>query len=196
MSKPKTLLQIAGSGPAPIAWDRAALLLIDIQADYAGPLLLSGLEPALDAAARLLDLARRRGLPVIHIVHHGKPGGALFDPTGPGSAILPAVAPAANEAIVVKHLPDSFAGTGLADHLDGRSELVIGGFMTHNCVAATAWTALDLGLRNHIVAPATATRDLPDPLGNGIIPAAAVQAATLAALSDRCATIHADIGAL
>ncbi|MFY0569880.1 cysteine hydrolase family protein [Archangium lansingense] len=166
------------------------MVLIDIQAEYtAGALPLAGVDAAVAEAARLLELARRRGVPVVHVAHHGTPGG-LFDPEGPGSAFVPAVAPLDGEVVVTKGLPNSFAGTHLHDRLKaiGRPELIIAGFMTHMCVSATARAALDLGYRSTLVAAATATRDLPDPLG-GVITAAELQRAELAALGDRYAVV-------
>src|SRR5690349_14190012 len=81
-----------------------------------------------------------------------------------------------------KRLPNAFAGTGLeaAVRATGRRELILAGFMTHMCVSSTARAALDLGYRTTIVAGATATRDLPDPTGLGVVPAADVQCAALA----------------
>ncbi len=195
MSKPaRTLLDLAGAPNHPSPFDRAALVIVDAQRDYLdGFLPLVGIEPALDELAKLLALARRHGVPVVHVVHHGKPGGALFDPTGPGSAILPAAAPIDGEPIVVKGLPNSFAGTDLHERLTaiGRPELIIAGFQTHMCISATARAALDLGYRNTVVARAAATRDLPDGVG-GVIPAAELHRANLAALADRFSIIVAD----
>jgi len=68
----------------------------------------------------------------------------------------------------------------------GRPELILAGFMTHNCLYATAMSALDHGYRNTIVAAATGTRDL------GKVPAAEVQRGALAGLSDRAAIIVPD----
>jgi len=190
----RTLLDLAGAPSHPSALDRSVLVLIDAQRDYLdGALPLVGIEPALEEAAKLLALARRAGVPVIHIVHHGKPGGALFDPTGPGSQILPAVAPIDGEFIVTKGLPNSFAGTELSDRLTqiGRPELILAGFMTHMCVSATARAALDLGYRNTVVAKAAATRDLPDGAG-GVVPAAELHRANLAALADRFSIVVPD----
>lgn len=190
----RTLLDLAGAPTHPSALDRSVLVIIDAQRDYLdGALPLVGIGPALEEAARLLALARREGVPVVHVVHHGRPGGALFDPTGPGSAILPAVAPIEDEAVIVKGLPNSFAGTELDQRLKliGRPELILAGFMTHMCVSSTARAALDLGYRNTIVAGATATRDLPDGAG-GVIPAAALHRAHLAALSDRFSIVVPD----
>ena len=190
----RTLLDLAGAPSHPSALDRSVLVLIDAQRDYLdGALPLVGIEPALEEAAKLLALARRAGVPVIHNVHHGKPGGALFDPTGPGSQILPAVAPIDGEFIVTKGLPNSFAGTELSDRLTqiGRPELILAGFMTHMCVSATARAALDLGYRNTVVAKAAATRDLPDGAG-GVVPAAELHRANLAALADRFSIVVPD----
>ncbi|HEY0525710.1 MAG TPA: cysteine hydrolase family protein [Stellaceae bacterium] len=196
--RPSTLLDMAGAPRHPSPWDAAALVLIDCQVEYrSGALPLAGIGEAVAEAARLLGIARRAGTPVIHIVHHGrKGGGGLFDPDGPNAAILPAVAPRAGEPVLPKGLPNAFAGTALEARLreTGRRELILAGFMTHMCVSSTARAALDLGYRTTVVAGATATRDLPDPTGPGIVPAAEVQRATLAALADRFAIVVPDSG--
>jgi hypothetical protein len=87
-------------------------------------------------------------------------------------------------------LPNSFVGTSLLDLLSetGRRELILAGFMTHNCVSSTARAALDLGYRTTIDPIACATRDLPDGLG-GVVAAQPVHDVSLAALSDRIAII-------
>jgi nicotinamidase-related amidase len=196
MAQPQSLLAMAGAPLDPSPWDKAALVLIDAQMEYVeGKLRLPGVKPALEEAARVLKLARKKGAPVIHIVHHGRPGGALFDPEGPMSKIASEVAPAKGEAIVAKGLPNAFAKTDLQKTLEatGRKELVVVGFMTHMCVSATVRASLDLGYRTTVVADATATRDLPDPLmcpeAHGVQPAETVHRATLAALADRFAIV-------
>jgi nicotinamidase-related amidase len=55
------------------------------------------------------------------------------------------------------------------------------GFMTHMCVNSTTRGAFNLGFAPTVVASATATRDLADPHGK-VVPAATLQAASLAAL--------------
>ena len=196
MAQPQSLLAMAGAPLDPSPWDKAALILIDAQLEYVeGRLPLFGVQPALQEAARVLDLARRQGAPVIHVVHHGRPGGALFDPNGKLSKIAPEVAPKEGEAIIAKGLPNAFAKTDLQKTIDatGRKELVVVGFMTHLCVSATVRSALDLGYRTTVVADATATRDLPDPLcapeSQAVQKADNVHRATLAALADRFAIV-------
>lgn len=193
MTRPKTLLDMAGAAGNPVAWSKSALVLIDHQQEYAvgGGLPLPGVDAAVAEIARLLQAARSAGAPVIHVRHHGRPGGALFNPEGPNAAFIPAVAPQAGEAIVTKGLPNSFAGTDLDAVLksSGRKEVVFAGFMTHMCVSASVRSALDHGYRAVVVAAGCATRDLPDPLGDGVVPAADLNRVTLTALSDRFAAI-------
>lgn len=194
MSAPFTLLDAAGASRTPSAWDAAVLILIDHQREYVdGRLPLTGMAEAVAACADLLALARRHGTPVIHVVHHGKAGGA-FDPAGPHAAIIEGITPVDGEQTVVKQLPNSFAGTELSARLAelGRKELIVAGFQTHMCVSATVRSALDHGYRVTLVANACATRDLPDALGGNPLPAAELHRVTLAALNDRFATVVPD----
>ncbi len=193
-ASPKTLLQLAGLAPAPSALSTAALVVIDAQREYVdGRLPLTGVGAALEEIGRLLARARAAGTPVVHVQHKGRPGGA-FGPDTPGFAIAAQAAPLAGETVIEKALPNAFAGTELKAKLDalGRKEIVLAGFMTHMCVEATARAALDLGLKSTVVAAATATRDLPDPLTGTTVSAAEVHRNALTAISDRFATVVKD----
>lgn len=197
--KPESLAQIAGLSTRPGPPEDSVLLVIDGQLEYTvGRLPLAGVDAAVEEGARLLAFARGRGMPVFHAIHHARAGAPVFDPQGPHVGFIPALAPLDGECVIVKSLPNAFAGTGLAAALaaTGRREIVIAGFATHMCVSATARSALDHGFRSIVVANATATRDLPHPLGAGVVSAAAVHAATLAALSDRFSVVVRDTDAL
>lgn len=186
---PPTLFDLAGAKPAPGRLSDSVLVIIDAQREYVdGKLPLAGIGASLRAAAALLARARRAGTPVIHVVHRGK--GGLFDPATPYYEIVPQLRPAAGEPVVEKTLPNAFAATDLAGAIErtGRKSLILIGYMTHMCVSTTARAALERGYRSTVVADATATRDLPDGQG-GIIPAATLQAASLAALADRFAVV-------
>lgn len=187
---PRTLNEIFGRSLAPARLGVAPLVLIDCQNDYlAGPLALAGVEAAVEAAGRLLDAARARGSKVVHVVQRGAAGG-LFDLDGRGGAIVDRLAPRAGESVVIKTRPNGFSDTSLLAELeDLGGELIVAGFMTHNCVSSTARAALDLGLMPTIAADATATRDLP--ISGGIVTAADLQRAELAALADRHALVVA-----
>ncbi len=194
MSNPKTLLAMAGAPLEPAKLTDAAVVLIDCQVEYvSGVLTLPDVAPALKECARVLIKAREAGSPIIHIVHHGRPGGGVFDPQGPSSEIAPEVAALGGEQIIIKALPNAFAGTSLTEVLaaTGKKEIVIVGFMTHMCVSATARAAVDHGYRCTIVAAATATRDLPGADGVGVVSAQDIQRVELAALADRFAIIAA-----
>lgn len=195
---PKTLLEMAGVTPTPSRFADAAVVVIDAQREYVDGLVpLAGVGAALDEIERVLERARVAGAPVIHIKHRGRAGGA-FDLSAPGGQIAAQAAPVAGEHVVEKALPNAFAGTDLKARIDAtaKSELVIVGFMTHMCVEATARAALDLGYKATVIAAATATRDLPDPVGGGGIAAAEVQRNALAALNDRFAVVVKDVGAV
>jgi nicotinamidase-related amidase len=187
----KTLLEIAGGTATPARLGNAAVVVIDAQQEYVdGRLALPGVAPALDEIRHLLARARAHMVPIIHIVHHGNPGG-LFDPASPAAEIASPAKPAPGEPVVGKRLPNAFASTDLAARLAAlkRPEIVLVGFMTHMCVEATARAAIDNGLKATVVASATATRDLPDPLTGQVVAAAEVQRNALAALADRFATV-------
>lgn len=197
MSVPKTLMQMAGLEPKPHPLAGSALVMIDAQNEYrSGALPLPDVEAALAEGARLLQAARAAGTPVIHVQHRGRPGG-LFDPETPAFAIADPVAPQAGETVIEKGLPNAFAGTELAERLReiGVKTLIVAGFMTHMCVSSTVRAALDQGYACTVVAGACATRDLPDGAG-GVVEAAALQRAELAALADRFAVVAADTAAL
>jgi nicotinamidase-related amidase len=195
---PRTLLEIAGAALVPARLADATIVVIDAQREYVDGLLpLSGVAPALEEIGRLLARARAANAPIIHIVHQGRDGG----PFAPGSAgvetAFPAD-PAPNEAVLTKRLPNAFASTDLAARVAAlkRPDLILVGFMTHMCVEATARAAIDNGLKATVVASATATRDLPDPLTGAVVPAAEVQRNALAALADRFATVVAKVDAI
>ncbi|MBK0400614.1 cysteine hydrolase [Limibaculum sp. M0105] len=188
----KTLLELAGADLRPARLSEGVLVLIDIQNEYFdGPLQLAGVEAAAERAAGLLTRARAAGAPVVHVRHRGRAGGA-FDPNAPRGQIHDAVAPLPGEAVIDKGLPNSFAGTTLADVLAAHpgKPLIVAGFMTHMCVSATVRAALDLGRFSTVAMDATGTRDLPDPMG-GVVEAATVHRAALAALADRFAVVCA-----
>jgi len=197
MTRPKTLLEMSGANLEPAPWSETALVLIDCQNEYVeGPLHLTGVQSALEEAARLLMAARRAGAPVIHIRHQGKSGGA-FDWDKPRGAICDRVVPAYDEKVIGKQLPNAFAGTDLEAAMVevGRKHITVGGFMTHMCVSATVRAGLDHGFGATVVANACATRDLPDGQA-GVVTAETVHRAELAALADRFCVVVPDAASI
>ncbi|WP_109993364.1 cysteine hydrolase family protein [Salinisphaera sp. LB1] len=189
-----TMFEIAGASLPVGTPATAALIVIDAQEEYRkGALPLSGLAPALEHMAGLIAHWRAHGGTLIHIAHHGEAGGPMFDPDGPYVSTMPEVAPRGEEPVVVKHVPNAFGGTDLQARLQERGvgQVVLAGFMTHVCVSTTARMANELGYPVTIAEDAVATRDLPCADGDGILPAAELQRAELAMLSDIFARVVA-----
>jgi nicotinamidase-related amidase len=190
MSDPVTLRGLSGLSPEPGRLKGSALVMIDLQQTYReGVMRLDGVETALREAADLLARARAAGIPVFHVRHDAGPG-TPYDVTAPIGQISPEVAPQAGEPVITKAYPSSFVGTDLQAQLEKSAvkDVVLAGFMTHMCVNSTARSAFNLGFRPTVVAAATATRNLPGPDG-GVVPAAQLQAASLAALGDLFAVV-------
>ncbi|MDX9886733.1 cysteine hydrolase family protein [Thauera sp.] len=188
-----TLRQLSGLPATPTHLSDSALIIVDAQNAYrSGVMQLEGVEPALDECARLLTRARALKIPVVHIQHDAGPG-SPYDPSAECGAIADKVAPAADEAVVVKHYPNSFVGTDLDARLKAADvkNLVVVGFMTHMCINSTARGAFNLGYAVTVPAAATATRALAAPDGS-VVEAAVLQSAALAALADLFAVVVAD----
>mgnify|MGYP001170107359 FL=1 len=186
----RSLLQLP-TDPQPLS--NSALILIDCQNTYReGVMQLEGVEPALKECAALLARARDAGAPVIHIQHDAGPG-SPYDTKAHIGSIADVVAPKAGEKVITKAYPSSFEKTDLDAELKrlGVTDLVIAGFMTHVCVNSTSRAAFNLGYRPTVVASATATRSLPNPIG-GDLPAQEVHEAALAALADIFAIVVPD----
>ena len=107
---------------------RPALLLIDLVRAYftPGSELYLGDDACLASAARLLAVARRCGVPVVHTrvryAEGGADGGVFFRKVGalarlvgdsPDGQIMPQVAPQPGEPVVVKQYASAFFGTSV-----------------------------------------------------------------------------------
>ena len=196
MTRP-TLRELASLPAAPARLADSTLVLIDCQNTYTqGIMELEGVQAALEQTAELLDRARSAGIPIIHIQHSDGPG-SLYDIEGESGAIVASVAPREGEPVVVKQFPNSFVQTDLDDRLKGlgASNLVLAGFMTHMCVNSTARGAFNLGYAPTVVAAATATRTLAGP-DSTPVPAAVMQSASLAEMSDLFAVVVPDAQAV
>lgn len=144
---------------------KRATIVVDLQNDYlgTGKMPLKGIDSAVENAARVIGASRDRNEPVIHIRHEFlSPDAPFFVAGTEGTAIIPAVQPTEDEAVVTKNYPNSFRESALKQELDSRDidEVVIVGAMSHMCIDATARAAADLGYKVTVVHDACATLDL------------------------------------
>ena len=193
VEKARTILEILNATPPKPRLSESAIVVVDAQREYVdGSLPLHGVAGALQQLSELLERARRLNVPIFHIVHHAPEGAPVFNPSGQFVQIADPVRPRGEEPVIVKNLPSSFVNTNLKELLEqtNRQNLIVGGFMTHMCIDATARSAMDLGFPPTVIAAACATRDLPSPSG-AVIPASTLHESSLAALSDLIAGIVA-----
>ena len=191
MPVPLTLRQLSDAPDQPAALAVSTVIVIDAQQEYTeGVLPLAGIDRSIAALAAFLSRARAANVPIVHVLQIGKPGGRICAPGGPFVEVIDAVKPRPGEIVVAKRFPNSFTATTLEAELArlGKRSLVLTGYMTHMCLNSTTRAAAEAGYHCTVVAELTATRDLPDGRG-GVIPAATVQAANLAALRDRFAVV-------
>ena len=155
--------------PAP----RRALVVVDAQVQYTtGPLEIQHPPHAesLPAIGRALDAAVEAGLPVAVVQHTSGPGAPVFDPTTPEWQLHPEVEQRvpAGAFRSEKQFGTVFAGTGLRDWLRERDvdTITIVGFMTNNCVLASAAEAETHGLAVEVLSDATGAIALSNEAGS------------------------------
>jgi nicotinamidase-related amidase len=174
------------------------LVIVDIQNDYfpGGAYTLVGPEAAAERAAELLAHFRASGEPIVHIQHvWDAPDATFMRPGTHGVEINEAVAPLADEPVLLKGSPNSFLGTDLEQRIRDAAvdDVVIVGMMTSMCVDSTVRAAADLGFAVSVASDACAAPDLE--FGDVRIAGDVVHSAFLAALADSFATV-ATVGEL
>jgi nicotinamidase-related amidase len=192
-----------------IAPERTALLLVDMQVDFAEPdgamgksgKDLSMIAAALRNAALLADAARAAQVPCLFArlitrqsdetdllrewkERRGTEDDAPLCQEGTRGAEFVGPQPRGKEAVFSKNRYDEFSGTGLDAHLRGlkRDTLVIAGLTTECCVDSTARDAFERDYHVFIAADAVAAyeKDLHD----GALKALEVNCAILKSSAD------------
>ena len=136
-----------------------ALLVIDVQMAFvarrdAGE---PWANPQADTnIATLIAAFRDKGLPVVHVHHHGTDPRDDFHAKAPGVAPQPAAMPLDAEPVFIKQGSSAFIGTGLTDYLADQEigALVIIGGAANYCVESTARMAGNQGYVTTVVGDA------------------------------------------
>ena len=161
----------------PIEPSRSALLVMDLQNDIVG-MLGDRSGPIVDRAAGVIAAARKAKVTVIYVVVGFRPGypelnanvhasfaavakSGRFQTTSPGSDIVPAVAPEAEDVVVLKHRVGAFAGTDLDMILraKGVETLILLGLSTSGVVLSTVRQGADADYKLVVVKDCCADGD-------------------------------------
>ncbi|MGU3410635.1 isochorismatase family protein [Microbacterium sp. M1A1_1b] len=139
-----------------------ALVLVDVQQEYFdGPLTIRFPDPA-DSLTRIvaaIDAAAANDVPVVVVQHDGGAGAPVFDPTSQRYALHPDIERRRTSAwkALTKQHGSAFAGTDLHDWLrdHGIDTVTLVGYMTNNCILASAVEAEGLGVAVEVLSDAT-----------------------------------------
>ena len=161
-----------------------ALILIDCQVDFGSPdgamarqgRDIRSAQAALTQAAILVDAARAAKVPVI-FVRLLTPAGELCVEGTPGAGFC-GPRPQPGERVISKSRYSAFARTGLAEDLQGITNLVLAGLTTECCVASSAWDALERDF--HVLVAADACAAYEDDMHRGTLKALALSGVTVA----------------
>lgn len=169
-----------------------ALIVIDVQNEYETgvlPIVHPPLATSLPNIGTAMDTARSAGIPVIVVRQQAPEGAATFAAGSPGAELHPVVDGRPHDHVVVKTFPGAFTGTDLGPWLRERdiSLVTLVGFMTQNCIDATAKQAFDAGLGVEILDDATGT--LPYANSAGRVDAEQLHRTILVALNARFAAV-------
>ena len=168
------------------------LLVIDVQGEYDGgalPIAWPPLGTSLPAIRRAIDAATARGIPLVVVQQTGPADAPAFATGSPGWQLLPTMDGVVADLAIEKSLPSAFAGTPLQEWLQeqGVDTLTLVGFLTHNCIDSTAREALHRGYRVEVLADATGTVALRNPVGS--VSAEDLHRHTLLVLQSRFAAV-------
>jgi len=173
-----------------VAASRTALLVIDIQVDFASPdgamaktgADMTSIGPAVEQARRLVDAARRAGVFCV-FAHVVAPDGAIGRDGTPGTAFVDP-RPQPGELVVSKPRYSVFPRTGLDESLKARGidTLVLCGLTTECCIQSSAWDAFERDF--HVVIAADAVAAYEPDLHRGALRALGLNGTRLASTAD------------
>ena len=174
----------------PLKNNGIALILIDAQEGFNNT--VWGARNNIDAEQKmmcLLDLFRKRSLPVVHVQHISTETTSPLRPGQPGVEFMAPLAPQVDEVVFQKRVNSAFIGTDLERHLRSKElqTLVMVGFTSDHCVSTSARMAANLGFNVIIVRDATVTFERQGV--DSMYPADVVHDVSLASLKGEFATV-------
>lgn len=173
---------------------RRAVVVVDVQQEYfTGALAIQfpPVDQSLGKILDVLDVAARESIPVA-VVRHEKPeGAALFAAGSPGWALHPRLDSHIDPSWkrITKSFASCFDHTELAEwlHQHDVNTITLVGFMTNNCILATAAAAPPLGFAAEVLSDATGAPDLANEAGS--VPACQLHQTLLVLLNSNFAAV-------
>ena len=152
---------------------RRALIIIDAQQQYFDGLLAIEHPPRDQSIAKIveaLDVASSSDVPVVIVQHELPEGAPVFALGSDGHRLHPEIEQRADAASkrVSKSLASVFEGTGLLEWLRAEDvdTITLTGYMTNNCVLASAAAAEPLGFTVEVLSDATGAIPLSNATGS------------------------------
>lgn len=171
-----------------------ALVLVDIQLEYfSGPLEVR-FPPVRDALAQIttaIDAATAAGTPIVVVQHSAGDAAPVFNPTTEAFALHPEIERRRTSEWhqVTKQFSSVFAHTDLLAWLQERSvdTVTLVGFMTNNCIIASAAEAEALGVSVEVLSDATGAINIVN--AGGAVSAETVHRTLMALLQSNLAAV-------
>jgi nicotinamidase-related amidase len=163
---------------------KPTLLLVDIQKafldkDYPG---IKRNNPEAELiCGKILEIWRKKKLPIIHVkLHKSKPGFEFND----------YVTPRADEIVLEKRVNSAFIGTELKSILDkSKTEvLIIVGMTTNHCISTTVRMSGNLGFETYLISDSTACYNTKG-INGEMIDCEVIYQSALASINDEFATV-------
>ncbi len=152
---------------------RRALIIIDAQQQYFDGLLAIEHPPRDQSIAKIveaLEVASSNDVPVVIVQHELPEGAPVFAVGSDAHRLHPDIEQRADAASkrVSKSLASVFEGTGLLEWLraEGVDTIALTGYMTNNCVLASAAAAEPLGFSVEVLSDATGAIPLSNATGS------------------------------
>jgi len=153
--------------------NRRAVIVIDVQNEYFdGPLAIQypPRDQALAQILQTIDTAQENNMPVAFVQHTMGEGAPVFNPAAVGFALHPDIAARQKEDthLVTKHFGSVYADTDIEQWLrDNKVDTVtLVGFMTNNCVTASAVEGEQRGFVTEVLSDATGAINLSNSAGS------------------------------
>ncbi|WP_102194753.1 isochorismatase family protein [Microbacterium aurantiacum] len=152
---------------------RRALIVIDPQQEYFTGLLPIQYPPRDESIRRIadaVDAAERAGIPVVMVQHDAGDAAPVFNPTKQEFRLHASLEERDASAWkkLVKEYSSIFPGTGLHEWLSGNDidTITLAGYMTNNCVIASAADAETRGITVEVLSDATGAIDIANDAGS------------------------------